>query len=374
MSCLSCRTTGSKKQPRFSRTVLFLALLVSATFLLSSAPAEAVADPEIIQWRAYQNADFLNSLFMGVLGRGPSQEEFNFYITRDLSRNMGRGEAFWSLLGTQEYTSRFGSPQGPYQVLWKHREIDTDRGLQWCRCYFFTKDPALSGGTPAVMQYLGVRTPWGNYSFSVARAVTRMYAHYDREVCPHYDCGWGRGDSALFDPADRNSSGGGGGGGRNYARDPHFAQFTSGNAWGTGQYSNFGIWWNSRNADSRATVVNLGGNRPPNSSASTALYLVNNSGRTPHVFGSTSQRITVRKGARYTVSFWASARNLASRGAVNIAVDPQWNIRPISMDAGSYGWTFFSGTFTAPDNYVDLRIIFEDRGEVWITEMTLTDS
>jgi hypothetical protein len=224
------------------------------------------------------------------------------------------------------------------------------------------------------MQYLGVRTPWGNYSFSVARAVTRMYAHYDREVCPHYDCGWGRGDSALFDPADRNSSGGGGGGGRNYARDPHFAQFTSGNAWGTGLYSNFGIWWNSRNADSRATVVNLGGNRPPNSSASTALYLVNNSGRTPHVFGSTSQRITVRKGARYTVSFWGAARNLASRGAVNIAVDPQWNIRPISMDAGSYGWTFFSGTFTAPDNYVDLRIIFEDRGEVWITEMTLTDA
>jgi len=44
------------------------------------------------------------------------------------------------------------------------------------------------------------------------------------------------------------------------------------------------------------------------------------------------------------------------------------------MDAGTYGWTFFSGTFTAPDNFVDLRIIFEDRGEVWITEMTLTDS
>jgi hypothetical protein len=223
------------------------------------------------------------------------------------------------------------------------------------------------------MQYLGVRTPWGNYSFSVARAVTRMYAHYDREVCPHYDCGWGAGDSAIFDPPDRNTNSGGGGG-RNHVRDPHFTQFLSGTIWDNGQYSRFGFWWNSENANSQATVVNLGENRPPNSSASTALYLVNNSGRSPHVFGSTSQRINVRKGARYTVSFWAAARNLAARGAVNSAVDLQWNIRPGSMDAGSYGWTFFSGTFTAPDNYVDLRIIFEDRGEVWITEMTLTDS
>ena len=105
MSCLSGRTTGSKKQPRFSGTVLFLALLAAAIFLLSPVPVEAVADPEIIQWRAYQNADFLNSLFMGVLGRGPSPDEFNFYITRDLSRNMGRGEAFWSLVASQEYTS-----------------------------------------------------------------------------------------------------------------------------------------------------------------------------------------------------------------------------------------------------------------------------
>ena len=373
MRCLSGRKTGRTNQLRFTGFVPFLALLAMAAFLLSPLPVEAVADPEIIQWRAYQNADFLNSLFMGVLGRGPSPDEFNFYITRDLSRNMGRGEAFWSLVASQEYANRFGSAQGPYQVRWKHRETETDMGMRWCRCYFFTKDPALSGGFTAVMQYLGVRTPWESYSFSVARAVTRMYAHYDQEVCPHYDCGWGAGDSAIFDPPDRNTNSGGGGG-RNHVRDPHFTQFLSGTIWDNGQYSRFGFWWNSGNANSQATVVNLGENRPPNSSASTALYLVNNSGRSPHVFGSTSQRINVRKGARYTVSFWAAARNLASRGAVNIAVDLQWNIRPVSMDAGSYGWTFFSGTFTAPENFVDLRIIFEDRGEVWITEMTLTDA
>ncbi len=102
MRCLSGRKTGRTNQLRFTGFVPFLALLAMAAFLLSPLPAEAVADPEIIQWRAYQNADFLNSLFMGVLGRGPSQEEFNFYITRDLSGNLGRAEAFWSLLGTQE--------------------------------------------------------------------------------------------------------------------------------------------------------------------------------------------------------------------------------------------------------------------------------
>ena len=150
MRCLSGRKTGRTNQLRFTGFVPFLALLAMAAFLLSPLPVEAVADPEIIQWRAYQNADFLNSLFMGVLGRGPSPDEFNFYITRDLSRNMGRGEAFWSLVASQEYANRFGSAQGPYQVRWKHRETETDMGMRWCRCYFFTKDPALSGDANAM--------------------------------------------------------------------------------------------------------------------------------------------------------------------------------------------------------------------------------
>ena len=87
MRCLSGRKTGRTNQLRFTGFVPFLALLAMAAFLLSPLPAEAVADPEIIQWRAYQNADFLNSLFMGVLGRGPSPDEFNFYITRDLMQH-----------------------------------------------------------------------------------------------------------------------------------------------------------------------------------------------------------------------------------------------------------------------------------------------
>jgi len=168
------------------------------------------------------------------------------------------------------------------------------------------------------MQYLGVHAPWGSYTFSVARAVTRMYAHYDKEVCPHFDCGWGAGDSIASDPPDRSSNGGGG---RNLVRDPHFAQFMNGTIWDNGQYSRFGFWWKSGDANSQATVVDLGENRPPNSSASTALYLVNNSGRSPHVFGSTSQRINVRKGARYTVSFWAVDHSSCRYGCRNVWMD-----------------------------------------------------
>ncbi len=76
MSCLSGRKTGRKNQLRFTGTVAFLALLAAAIFHLCPARVEAVADPEIIQWRAYQNAAEL--ALSGRSGTGPDPEEFNF--------------------------------------------------------------------------------------------------------------------------------------------------------------------------------------------------------------------------------------------------------------------------------------------------------
>jgi hypothetical protein len=68
---LPFRSQNGKKNNALFRT--FLPCTVGCRDLSPfSLPVEAVADPEIIQWRATQNADFLNSLFMGVLGRGPS--------------------------------------------------------------------------------------------------------------------------------------------------------------------------------------------------------------------------------------------------------------------------------------------------------------
>lgn len=340
--------------------------IVIAAILLSSSTPSAVDNPEIIQWRADDNGVFLNSLFVGVLGREPTPDEFNFFINRDLGRRMGRGEALWSLLASQEYRSIFGSPQGPYHIRWESREITTDeRGLWFCHCYFFTKDPALTGGHPAVMQYLGVRTPWDSYNFSVARTVTRMFAVYDGDVCPAVDCGLNAGDVAvLFPPEDVDDTPNPA---QNLVRDPHFSNFLSGGAWGRGVlYDEHGIWWNSRNARSSARTVTLqGGNIP------TALHIRNQSAIAPHVFGTTAQRISVIPGRTYEIGFFWKATQLASNGAITITVDPKWEVRPINMPAGSYDWRRFTGTFTATQNYIDLRIISQDRGEVYITDMVL---
>ncbi|MDD2468980.1 MAG: hypothetical protein PHI97_33845 [Desulfobulbus sp.] len=131
-------------------------------------------------------------------------------------------------------------------------------------------------------------------------------------------------------------------------------------AWGNGvQYGRNGIWWNSGNARTVAKVINQ-----PSGYDGTGLYIRNDSGRSPHMYGTTAIRVSLTPGQRYRIRFLGAARNLASNGGVNIAVDPEWRIRPVSMSAGTYDPTPFEGTFTATNSFADIRIISEDRGEV----------
>lgn len=341
---------------------------VIAIILLITSTASAVVDPEIILWRANDNVVFVNSLYQGVLGRPPTQDELADMLGRIASQNsviMGRGEAFWSLLGSPDYNAMFSTAQGEYEVLFKSLTMDVDwSNRTWCNCYFFTKEPALTGGLRPAMQYVGVQTPWRGYSFSVARAVQRMYAVYDANSCPRTDCGMNGADVAAF--FVRLNNRGNNQSNTNLVRDPNFANFMSG-PWGSNVlYGQYGIWWNSRNAQSTAQVVNLTGGSIP-----TALRIVNNSGRAAHVFGTTAQRINVQRGGTYQISFLGQARNLASNGGITITVDPQWKVQPISMPKGTYNWQKFTGTFVASDNYIDLRIISQDRGEVYINSMSM---
>lgn len=69
---------------------------------------------------------------------------------------------------------------------------------------------------------------------------------------------------------------------------------------------------------------------------------------------------------------WARGRNLASRGAVNLAVDDAWQVRPIALPAGTYAWTRLSGTFSLTVGQADVRIIAEDVGEAWLDEVRVT--
>ena len=135
--------------------------------------------------------------------------------------------------------------------------------------------------------------------------------------------------------------------------------------WGTGQYSEARpIWWNSSSCNSKALATTKAAH-----SGSASLLIDNPSSRSPHVFGTTAQRIDIRPEQRYRLVLWAGARDLASNGAVNFAVDQQWQIRPVSLPAGSFPWTWFDGMFSLPGGFADVRIISEDKGKVWLDDI-----
>lgn len=312
-----------------------------------------MVNPEIIQWRS-GNPNFTNSVYQAVFGRNPTQDDLLF-----AQRFNAKLDLFMGVISSQEYQQRFGHLERKYFVYWKTRMIDTEQwGTRMCHCYYFAE---FSDGYMPSMQYTGVGLPAGYLNFPVARALTLMCASFDRETCPHYDCGYADGGTSGDSTHLPSNT-------QNLVNDPNFAAFgTPSSSWGHNVlYGNNGIWWNSKNAQSTAQTVSLNGGN-----ISTALHIVNHSSKNPHVYGTTAQRIAVVQGQNYEISFFGQAQDLASNGAVNIAIDPAWRIRPISMNAGTYNWTRFTGNFTAPDNYIDLRIISEDRGSVLITGMTL---
>lgn len=320
-------------------------VFVLVVFFFSDS-AMAMANREGVNWRTNNADTFIVSVFQAVLGRAPNQNDIIW--ARGIGNKTG---IFWALIGSQEYKNIYNFPRN-YNIYKTSKWIrNADGGLvRMCNCYYFAKfayDHLLEGP----------------YTFDVARALVLKFNAFDREACPYYDCGYSDlGTTSVnngnITPIPRN----------NLVQDPNFSNFNSSSGpWGRNVlYGNYGIWWNSRHAKSSATKKIL-------SDGNSSLYIVNKSGRSPHVYGTTAQRIKTSKGKRYQISFWGSARNLASNGALNIAVDPQWRVRPVKMEAGSYNFKKFSGTFTAKADYIDLRIIMEDRGEVWITKMTMQE-
>jgi hypothetical protein len=135
--------------------------------------------------------------------------------------------------------------------------------------------------------------------------------------------------------------------------------------WGSGLYSQGrDIWWTSRGCQCTAEAdeaVRKGGNF--------SLRIMNLSPRSPNVYGTTAQRIAIKPKLSYMVTLWAKASRLASNGAVFIVVDGEWKVRPIVLPGGSYSWKKFSGIFSLPAEYADLRIISEDRGLAWIDDV-----
>ncbi len=135
--------------------------------------------------------------------------------------------------------------------------------------------------------------------------------------------------------------------------------------WGSGLYSQGRpIWWTSNGCQCTAEA-----NESVHKSGNFSLRIINRSPRSPNVYGTTAQRIPIMRTRSYRVTLWAKASHLASNGAVFFTVDGAWKIQPIVLPAGSYSWKKFTGTFSLPDDYADLRIVSQDRGLVWIDDI-----
>ena len=137
--------------------------------------------------------------------------------------------------------------------------------------------------------------------------------------------------------------------------------------WGTGQSADGRpVWWTVGNCQAIATVddqIYQDGRR--------SLHISNQSARSPNVYGTTQQAVQIVPGDRYRISLWARTRGLASDGAVSIAVDDRWTVRPIHLPRGSHDWRYFVGEFSLPGNTAQLRILCEDRGEAWIDDIRI---
>lgn len=158
----------------------------------------------------------------------------------------------------------------------------------------------------------------------------------------------------------------------NRIKSGNFESFS--NPWGTGQYSDQGLWYTKGKARVKAKAVKLKRNGwlSKKYNIRTALYINNKSSLRAHRYGTTSQRITVRRNSYYRITLWATAKNLVSAGGVQIVLDQAWKVRPISLHQGTYSWRYFSAIFYSGTNdFVDLRILSQDKGEVLITGMRM---
>ena len=140
------------------------------------------------------------------------------------------------------------------------------------------------------------------------------------------------------------------------------------NPWESGFYTKKPeIWMNSGDCKSKVDL-----DRKNFYSGTASLHLRNQSKRAPNIYGTMAQKIKVNKNRYYAITLWARGQNLASNGALNIAVDPMWRIRPIALPAGNFEWSHFYKTFNSGDrNSIEFRIIFEDTGDVWLDDIVV---
>lgn len=105
-----------------------------------------------------------------------------------------------------------------------------------------------------------------------------------------------------------------------------------------------------------------------------SFKIVNKTPLRPHSYRTMSQRIDgLKPDTRYRISFWVKAES-AKAGTLKIVTDFAWSYGR-GIDPGTYEWREHILDFrTKPgETLIDLRIISEDSGTVWIDEIELRE-
>ena len=134
--------------------------------------------------------------------------------------------------------------------------------------------------------------------------------------------------------------------------------------WGTGSYEpRPEVFWGAANATATVdtTVAHTG---------KASLKIVNQSPAAPNVYRTMAQQDSVIANAPYCLAFYARSQNSAS-GILSIAVDHAWSKRS-AASPGTYDWTRFQLSFTAESSMIDVRIISENTGTIWVDDISVT--
>lgn len=105
-----------------------------------------------------------------------------------------------------------------------------------------------------------------------------------------------------------------------------------------------------------------------------SFKIVNKTPLKPHAYRTMSQRINgLKPDTRYRISFWIKTES-AKAGTLKVVTDFAWSYGR-GIDPGTYDWREYTLDFrTKPgESLIDLRIISEEPGTVWIDDIELKE-
>jgi hypothetical protein len=137
--------------------------------------------------------------------------------------------------------------------------------------------------------------------------------------------------------------------------------------WGTGIYeprASGEVFWGSADADAVVVSDSVHG-------GAYALRITNRSAQAANVYRTLAQKVAVTGGQQHCLTWWARTAN-ASNGILNFRLNDSWSL-VLSIAGGLPNYTQYAGTFIAEDSNVDLRILSENTGTVWIDDIELSE-